>query len=88
MELALGQGHTLRSSAEQLGAGSMDYSKMSEVAGGQRQHTEVVAQGGRRASKRDGALPAEHSQGETFDPRHAESRRQPRFLWGLGVGWC
>ena len=46
LELALGQGHTLRSSAEKLGAGSMDYSKMCEVADGQLQHTEVVAQGG------------------------------------------
>lgn len=59
---------------------------MSEVAGGQLQHTEVVAQGGRRASKRDGALPAEHSWGEMVDPRRAESSRQPRFLRGLGGG--
>jgi hypothetical protein len=33
MELALGQGHTLRGSAEKLGAWSMNHPKMSEVAG-------------------------------------------------------
>lgn len=34
VELALGQGQTLRSKAEKLGAGSMDYPKMCEVADG------------------------------------------------------
>lgn len=61
VELAMGQGHTLRSNAEKLGAGSMDYPKMCEVADRQVQHTEVVAQGGSRASKRNGTLPAEHA---------------------------
>lgn len=46
VELALGQGHTLRSNAEKLGAGPMDYAEMYEVADRQVQHTEVVAQGG------------------------------------------
>lgn len=44
VELALGQGHTLRSSAEKLGAGSMDYPKMCEVSGGHLQHTEELEQ--------------------------------------------
>lgn len=65
VELALGQGHTLRSSAKKLGAGSMDYPEMCEVTDRQLQHTEVVAQGGSRASKGNGALPAEHPKGET-----------------------
>lgn len=60
VELALGQGHTFRGSADKLGAGSMDYPKMCEVAGGQLQHTEVVAQCSGRTSKGNGALPAEH----------------------------
>lgn len=65
VELALGQRHTLRSSAQKLGAGSMDYPKMCEVADGQLQHTEVVAQGGSRTTKGNGALPTEHPRGET-----------------------
>lgn len=64
VELALGQGHTLRSSAEKLGAGSMDYPKMCEVAGGHLQHTEVIAQGCSRTSKGNRALPAKHPSGE------------------------
>lgn len=60
LELALDQGPILRGSAEELGAGPMNHPKMSEVPSGQLQHTEVVAQGGSRASKRDGVLPAEH----------------------------
>lgn len=67
VKLALGQGHTLRSSAEKLGAGSMDYPKMCEVTDRQLQHTEVVAKGGSRASKRDGTLPTEHPRGETSE---------------------
>lgn len=35
MELALGQGHTVRGSAENLGAWSMNYPKKREVAGRQ-----------------------------------------------------
>lgn len=72
VELALGQGHTLRSSAQKMSAGSMDYPKMCEVAEGQLQHTEVVAQGGSRASKRNGALPAEHPKGETPESPKAQ----------------
>lgn len=85
VELALGQGHTLRSSAEKLGAGSMDYSKMCEVADRQLQHTEVVAQSGRRASKGDRALPVEHPRGEKSE--FQTLRRQRRFLSVLGWGW-
>lgn len=33
LELALGQGHTLRGSAENLGARSMNHSKMREITG-------------------------------------------------------
>lgn len=65
-ELALGQGHTLRSNAEKLGAGPVDYREMCEVADRQVQHTEVVAQGGSRAPKQDGTLPAEHPRGESL----------------------
>lgn len=68
----MGQGHTLRSNAEKLGAGSMDYPKMCEVADRQVQHTEVVAQGGSRASKRNGTLPAEHARGETLESPKAQ----------------
>jgi len=74
VELALGQGHTLRSSAEKLGAGSMDYPKMCEVAGGYLQHTEVVAQGCSRTSKGNRALPAEHTSGER--PESQAPRKQ------------
>lgn len=61
VELALGQGHTLRGSTEKLGARSMNHPKMREITGWQLQYTEVVRQGGGRATKWDGALAAEHS---------------------------
>lgn len=60
VELALGQGHTLRGSAEKLGARSMNHPKMREITGWKLQYTEVVRQGGGRATKWDGALAAEH----------------------------
>lgn len=72
MELALGQGHTLRSNAEKLGAGPVDDREMCEVADRQVQHAEVVAQGGSRASERDGTLPAEHPWGEPLESPKAE----------------
>lgn len=51
LELALGQGHTLRGRAENLGARSMNHSKMPEIAVWKLQYTEVVRQGGGRAPK-------------------------------------
>ena len=76
VELALGQGHTLRSSAEKLGAWSMNHAKIREVASRQLQHTEVVAQGGGRASQGNGALPAEHPvRGCSRITRRATNRR-------------
>lgn len=68
VELALGQGHTLRGSAEKLGARSMNHPKMREITGWKLQYTEVVRQGGGRATKWDGALAAEHQ--SVYPPHH------------------
>lgn len=64
VELALGQGHTLRGSTEKLGARSMNHPKMREITGWKLQYTEVVRQGGGRATKWDGAVAAEHPERE------------------------
>lgn len=82
VKLALGQWHTLRGSAEKLGAWSVNNSKMHEVAGGQLQHTEVVAQGRGRASKGDGALPAEHPGEETPQSLGARGKDHSGDSWG------
>lgn len=89
VELALGQRHTLRSSAEKLGAGSMDHPKMCEVAGGYVQHAEVVAQGCSRTSQRNRALPAEHPSG---DGAESQARRKQTTAvipaGGMGGAGC
>lgn len=86
VELALGQRHTLRSSAQKLGAGSMDYPKMCEVADGQLQHTEVVAQGGGRTTKGNGALPTEHARGETPESPKEQGKQMTAVIPAEGRG--
>lgn len=82
LELALGQGHTLRGSAENLGARSMNHSKMREITGWKLQHTEVVRQGSGRAAKWDGAFAAVHPGREILEsPGWTRRRPQSKGTW-------
>lgn len=84
VELALGQGHTLRGSAEKLGARSMNHPKMREITGWKLQYTEVVRQGGGRATKWDGALAAEHPGREITRVTARQTGRRPQRTLGQG----
>lgn len=79
----MGQGHTLRGSAENLGARSMNHSKMREITGWKLQHTEVVGQGGGRVAEWDGALAAEHPGREILESLE-RARKRPQRALGQG----
>lgn len=81
LELALGQRHTLRGSAEKLGARSMNHPKMREITGWKLQYTEVVRQGGGRATKWDAALSAEHPGREITSYRTTNGKKATRDTW-------
>lgn len=86
VELALGQGHTLRGGAEKLGARSMNHPKMREITGWKLQYTEVVRQGGGRATKWDGALAAEHPGREILELPHNKREEGHRGHLDRGEG--